>query len=312
MKKISKTILFFGNERLATGVTTSTPTLRALIEAGYDIAAVIIAQNEVIKSRQARKLEISQVAADYNIPILSPNNLIEASENLASFKAEAGVLVAYGKLVPETIINLFPKGIINIHPSLLPLHRGPTPIESVILDSSAKTGVSLMKLTKNMDSGPVYVQEKVTLNSTENKQELADKLSLVASQMIIKNLPAILDGSLDPIPQNDSIATYDKQIEKADGQIDWKKPAMRLEREIQAYYGWPRSRVKIGSIDIVITKAHTAKGNGQIGTVLMTNQQLGVYTSEGLLMIDSLIPLGKKEMPTQAFLSGYKNRITVD
>lgn len=306
MKKKSKTILFFGNERLATGVTTAAPTLRGLIEAGYDVAAVVIAQNPNDKSRSSRQIEIAEMAAAHKIPVVRPHDLLEAKHELATYKAEAAVLIAYGKLIPQPIIDLFPKGIINIHPSLLPLHRGSTPLESVILEGASQTGVSLMKLVAEMDAGPVYAQRKIALGGHETKQELADKLSLIGSKMVLKHLPAILDGSRKPKPQDESAATEDAHITKADSLLDWNKPAARLEREIRAYSGWPRSRSNIGWTKVVVTAARVIEGQGLIGNLYIQNKQLGVYTSQGILIIETLIPVGKKEMSGQAFLAGYK------
>lgn len=306
MKKMSKRILFFGNERLATGVTTDTPTLRALIEAGYDVAAVVIAQNPEDKSRQARQLEMAELAGQYNIPVISPDDLLEATDQLSGYGAEAAVLIAYGKLVPPEIIALFPKGIVNVHPSLLPLHRGSTPLESVMLSGETETGVSLMQLVEEMDAGPVYAQEKVQISGNETKQELADKLSSLGAKMVAKNLPAILGDSLQPVAQDESSATEDERITKEDSKLDWNQPAAQLEREVRAYAGWPRSRAKIGSSDVIITDASVETGSGEVGGLYIENKRLGVYTTDGILIIQRLIPAGKKEMSAEAFLAGYK------
>lgn len=305
MKKMSKRILFFGNERLATGVSTIVPTLRALLAAGYDVAAVVVAQGEQGQSRRTRQLEVKQVAVEHNIPVIAPADLDEAASELASFDAKAAVLIAYGNLVPQAILDLFPVGIINVHPSLLPLHRGSTPLESVILEGAAETGVSLMRLASKMDAGPIYAQEKIELKGSETKQELADKLSVIGSKLVIEHLPAILSGSLRPTPQDEAAASYDELITKAAGQLDWSKTAVRLEREIRAYSGWPRSRARLGSTEVIITKAHVTDDSGQPGNSWIESRQLGVYASEGNLIIDSLIPSGKPEMPAAAFLAGH-------
>ena len=249
---MSQTILFFGNERLATGVTTEAPVLRAL-SAKYKIAGVVVAQNELGRSRADREPEIIDVARHSNIPVLAPKKLAEARDELAAFQAQIGVLVAYGKIVPQEIIDLFPKGIINIHPSLLPKHRGPTPVESVILNGEAETGVSLMQLTSQMDAGPVYAQQTLTLTGNEEKQLLADKLALAGKDMLMEALPGILNGELLPKPQAEASATYDSLIDKSSGSLDFTKPAEQLEREVRAYAGWPRSSTKIGDTDVIVT-----------------------------------------------------------
>jgi methionyl-tRNA formyltransferase len=306
MQPTSKPILFFGNERLATGLGTSAPALRALIGAGYNVAAVVVAQHEMSKSRKSRPLEVGLIAAEHNIPLLSPEHLREAVEELKSYGAEAAVLAAYGKIVPKQILDLFPLGIINIHPSLLPAHRGSTPIESAILNDEPATGVSLMKLAPEMDAGPVYIQDSLLLTGDETKQDLADQLSQMGADLLLANLPAILDGSLQPTEQDSDFVTIDQMISKDAAILVWQLPAAVLVRQIRAYAGWPRSHCTIGTQQVIITAAHVGLGEGTPGTIHLANKQIGMQTSEGVVVIDSLIPAGRKEMSGAAFLAGYK------
>lgn len=299
-------LVFFGNERIATGVTTDSPTLRGLIAAGHDIAAVV-SHYEAGQSRNVRQLEIAAVAEAHGIPVLLPHKPAEIIEQLASYGAEAAVLVAYGKIIPQSVIDIFPKGIINIHPSLLPLHRGPIPIESVILDGSNKTGVSIMELARAMDAGPVYGQVEYALTGKESKPELAAALLHTGCETLLALLPGILDGSIAAIPQDDSAATYDELITKDKGQLDFSKPADQLEREVRAYFGWPGSRTEIGGKDVVVTTAHVIEGQGNSGTIWREAKSFGFYTTSGILIVDSLKPAGKQEMPAAAFLAGYSS-----
>jgi len=302
---MNEPILFFGNERLATGVTSPVLVLQSLIKAGYNVPAVVVAQENKIKSRKDRALEIEAVAEANNIPVLAPPKLKEAAADLQKYGAVAAVLVSYGKIIPQEVIDIFPKGIINIHPSLLPKHRGPTPIESVILSGEKETGVSLMQLAAKMDAGDVYAQETVLLRGDEAKQQLADQLLNMGAKMLVHYLPDILSGQLTPAQQNDSEATYDKKIEKEAAQLNHDKPAEELAREVRAYAGWPKSRVLLAKKELVVTQAHALPGNGLPGGIWIEGHNFGMYCSEGILAIDSLIPPGKKEMTAQAFLAGY-------
>lgn len=302
----SNRLIFFGNERLATGVSTDVPVLRALLSEGYDIAAVV-SHNEITRTRKPRPLEIAEVAAEAGIPLLLPHKLGDIYEELNAFDATAGVLIAFGKIVPQRIIDLFPRGIINIHPSALPLHRGPTPLESVIVDGSTETAVSLMALAAAMDAGPVYAQQSVTLSGTETKQELADTLITIGRDMVVEHLPAILSGSLAGTPQDDSKATYDQLIGKEDGVLNWELPAVLLERQVRAYADWPRSRTSLAGRDVSITRCHVTDGNGTPGSICTYEKDFGIYTADGILVIDSLVPAGKREMTGSDFLLGYRN-----
>jgi methionyl-tRNA formyltransferase len=297
-------VIFFGNERLATGVSTTAPTLQALVTAGYPVAAVV-SHNEATTSRKLRTLEIAEVAKAHTIPVLLPEKPALIIEQLQAYQAEVGVLAAYGKIVPQSVIDIFPHGIINIHPSLLPKHRGPTPLESVILKGETETGVSVMGLVKAMDGGPVYAQARVALTGSETKQELADKLLGLGSGMILEVLEQIFSGTAKPLPQDDDQATFDELINKEDGLLDFNKPALQLEREVRAYIEWPKSRTIIAGKEVVITLAHVEGGSGEPGQIWKDGKKFGFYTTDGIFVIDELKPAGKGIMSAEAFLAGY-------
>ncbi len=304
----NKPLIFFGNERLATGVSTTAPVLRALIENGYSIAAVV-SNYESATSRSSRELEVASIAHTYHIPVLLPGKPTEIADQLASYGAEMGILIAYGRIVPQSIIDLFPKGIVNIHPSLLPLHRGPTPLESVLLAGETKTGVSIMALAKEMDAGPVYGQAEVNLKGNESKQALADLLSETGKSMLLELLPGILEGSIVALPQDESRATYDSLLKKDDGVIDWRKPAQVLDREIRAYLNWPKSRTMIAGKEVVITKAHATNHSSEAGKITAEHSILNVGCGEGSLVIEHLKPAGKQEMTGADFIRGYGSKL---
>jgi methionyl-tRNA formyltransferase len=188
---------------------------------------------------------------------------------------------------------------------LLPLHRGPTPIESVILNGESFTGVSLMKLAKEMDSGPVYSQSEIALAGNETKQQLADSLADIGRAMLIELLPGIISGQVIPKPQNNSMATYDELIQKKDGQISWNNPARKIYNQIRAYAGWPGSRTLIAGKDVIITNAIITNKKGTRGKVFTTGKEFGIFADDYGLIIDRLKPTGKKEMTGEEFLRGY-------
>ena len=305
----SKRLIYFGNERLVSGLAhTNAPILRGLLERGYTVVAVVSHHSEST-SRNMRQLEVADIAAEYNIPVFLPHKPGEIIETLAELHADAAILAAYGRIISQQVIDLFPMGIINIHPSLLPSFRGPTPIESAIISGENTTGVSIMKLTSGMDEGPIYAKQSVELRGDEDKFELYETLSRIGSSLLFDTLPTILNGQLKPVEQEDDAATYSNLMSKSDGIIDWNKLATRIEREIRAYKNWPQSRTNIHGIDVIITKAHVIPGGTRMsGDVEITTDNLNIATRDGILSIDTLKPIGKKEMPVKAFLSGYKSK----
>lgn len=304
--KTSETILFFGNERLATGISTDTPVLKALVSNGYNIGGIVIPFSSLKKnSRNERPLEIREFAHIHNIPIIELINLKGSIKELKKTNASVGILASFGKIVPQEIIDLFPYGIINIHPSLLPLHRGPIPIEATILEGETESGVSLMQLVSQMDAGPLFDQIRIKLSGSESKQELANKLGSIGAKRLVDLLPEILKGNLHPKPQTGT-ATYDKRLERSQALLDYNLPAITLERQIRAFLGWPRTKTIIGSVPVIVTAAHAIyQQTNSVGEFESINGQLTVSTKEGLLVIDRLIPSGSKEMSGSDFILGH-------
>lgn len=299
-------LVFFGNERLATGVETNNPTLQMLLDEGYEIAAIVL-HHTFSNSRKSRELEILSVATRHDIPILYVNTFSDTNALLRTYDAAAGVLVAFGKIVPESTIELFPRGIVNLHPSALPKHRGPTPIESIILDGSRQTAVSVMALTGKMDAGPVYAQSPINLTGNETKQELASKLGSLGAELLRSTLPSILSGELTPKPQEESAATYDQLIRKDAGRLDITKSSEQLVREVRAFAGWPAMHSQLAGKDIIITEAHAdiAISPEPITGFYAKDGKLCINTSSSVLVIDRVKPAGKPDMPASAFLAGY-------
>ena len=298
MTNTSKTLIFFGNERLVSGLkTTDAPILRGLIKRGYRVKAVISHHHEG-QSRNNRNLEVAEIARANNIPILLPNKPTDVMEEITNLHADAAILVAYGRIIPQSIIDLFPLGIINLHPSLLPKYRGPTPIESAIAEGDDTTGVSIMQLTAGMDAGPVYRQEEIKLDGNETKFDLYDKIVSLSDSLFFNALPDILDGSLQPTPQNDTQASYSQLLTKSDGQLNPSLiSAVEAERRIRAYLGFPKTELNILNRDIIVTKAHVS---GEQKTPLDVMCRDGAYLS-----IDELIGPSGKTMTADAFLNGY-------
>ena len=301
-------VLFFGNESLATGLQSHPVIFNALLDGGYDVAGLVVHSRGAV-SRSAKKEAIIESAETRGIPILNPDSLKDSADEIASYGADIGVLVAYGKIVPENVIKLFNFGIINVHPSLLPLYRGSTPIETALLDGAVTTGVSVMSLVPEMDAGPVYVQQSVQIAPHETKSELAGRLHEIGTTLILETLHKISEDQAKTIDQDNSLATFTKQIQKSDGLLDFTKPAMVLEREIRAYAGWPGSWFEYNSTKYTVTDANYTNTvfKPNIGGISVQQNNLYITTKDGSLVINKIKPEGKKEMPITAFLNGYKS-----
>lgn len=307
MTPASKTILFFGTEDF------SALTLEALITHGFTIGA-IITKPDARRGRHGTltKPRVKEIGETHSIPVWQPVKLSDIADDIAKFDSPIGVLVSFGKIIPQSIIDLFKPGIINLHPSLLPKYRGPSPIESAILNGDETTGISIMQLSAAMDAGPVYLQEPYALSRTETAPELYGTLGTRGSNMLVQALPRIIDGTLTPLPQDNTVASYCSLLKKQDGLIDWNKPAIQLEREIRAYKDWPGSRTTIAGIELIVTSAQVVTDAFGVPGTLKTedSDSLLVQTGDQTLRLLTVKPVGKKEMPIQAFLAGYSHKLT--
>lgn len=293
MLNTSKPILFFGTDYFSLHV------LKALIHEGYSIHAVITKPD----SHQGRGQKLTgspvkQYAEAEGIEVWQPQHVGEVFEKVKALDHPAGVLVSYGQIIPADLIDLFQPGIINIHPSLLPKYRGPTPFESVILNGDEKTGISIMKLSSRMDAGPVYHQVEVPLSGTETKTDVEHMLTELSAIELIKVLPSILDGSLEPKPQHDGDATYCSLLDKSDAHINPEKlAATQAERHVRAYIEFPRTKIAVNGHDVIITKAHVAdEGNSPLDIRFQDGQYLS---------IDELVGPSGRKMSAKDFLNGY-------
>jgi methionyl-tRNA formyltransferase len=291
-------IIFFGNERLVSGLShTDTPVLQSLIDSGYEVCAVVV-NDAGTKSRKAKVLEVAELARANNIPVHMPHKPMDIYDELMNYHADAGVLVAYGRIVPQTLIDAFPFGIINIHPSLLPNYRGPSPIESAIANGDTSTGISIMALSAKMDAGPVYHQVEFNLPAYETAPHLSQKLAGLAATELIATLPAIFDGTLQPVPQDETKATYCQLISKDDARLSPdSQTAEQAERLVRAYKAFPRARLSVEGHELILLNCHVSDH---------ASSALCIAFSDGkFLCIDELIAPSGKTMSGDAFIKGY-------
>ena len=297
----SPRVVFFGNERLVSGLRrTNTPILNGLIEREYNIVSVVV-NNRDATSRNTRTLEVAELAQSHDIPVLSPKKLSNIEQDLRDLQPDIAILAAYGRIIPQRIIDIFmPAGIINIHPSLLPCYRGSTTIETAIIQGDTTTGVSIMQLTAGMDEGPVYMQESIKLTGHETKFELYEHLSKRGAELLFSVLPDIVSGEMQPIPQRTDGVSYTTPLMKSTGIIDpTTDTAEHIERKIRAYLGFPKSHISYRGNDVIVTSASVIEKPID-GMLCITCKQ------NSTLLVESLIAPSGKIMSGEAYLRGLR------
>lgn len=298
MTNTSKPILFFGTDQF------SAVALQALLDADYTVAAVVTKPDtKKGRGRTLTKSIVKELAEAHSIPVWQPTQVRDIEPFILELtdkegEAPIGVLVSYGKIIPQSTIDLFTPGIVNIHPSLLPRYRGPSPIESAVLHGDSETGVTLMQLSKAMDAGPTYDQIVMPLMGSETTPQLETTLAKSGAQQLIRHLPSIISGELQPIPQHETAATYCHLLKKEDALLDTTQlTAVEAERRVRAYLAYPKSKVIVATHTIIVTSAHISATHHTL---------LDIPCADGqFLTVDTLIGPSGKAMDAAAFLNGY-------
>lgn len=240
-------------------------------------------------------------------------NRKELSELIATnpFQTDAAVLIDFGIIVSQDVIDYFPKGIVNAHFSLLPEWRGADPITFAVLSGQPTTGVSLMLLVEAMDEGPLLAFGEMALTKDITTPILTDKLIVLSHELLVRELPEYLAGNRAPQEQSATgrQVSYSRKLTKQDGILDFHKSATELERQIRAFAEWPKSSTKLADIDVIITQASAATLELESGKILVQDKRLYIGCAEGSLEVLELKPAGRSTMTAGAFLAGYRNRI---
>lgn len=290
---VNQPIVFFGTEE------HSLITLQGLVEAGFPVAAVVTKPDSAKgRGKKVSAPAVKTYAETQGIPVWQPTKLGDIADDIRALNNPVGVLVSYGKIIPQSILDLFTPGVVNIHPSLLPKYRGPSPIESAIANRDNKTGVTIMKLIHSMDAGPIYIQVPYALDATETKPELYDTLFTLGTNLLISNLSKIVSGEIEPTEQEEVAATYCSLLSKADSELDLAMLTPgQAEARIRAYLGYPKTRLSIGPHQVIVTRAHG---------VMTKETPLDLLCANGaFLSIDELIAPSGKTMTAEQFLRGY-------
>lgn len=261
---------------------------------------------------------VKQTAMNLDLNILQPEKLVQqVRDEIAELKPDLLVAVAYGKIFGPKFLDLFQMGGVNVHPSLLPLYRGATPINSALLMGDEKTGVTIQRLALKMDAGDILAQEEYVITSEDNAETLTEYFSHAGANLLGETLKSMELGTLEPRVQDESKVTICGMINKDDGLIDWSNSAAKIERTLRAYSPWPGiftffqekklNIVKVSLFDGMIP----GKEDGTPGEVLALNKKIGILiqTGEGVLAVQTLQLQSKKAMDHLSFCNGTRDFI---
>jgi len=300
-------IVFMGTPEFAV------PALSSLINSKYEVVAVYSQPDEPAgRGRRLAPTAVKTLALNCSLTVWQPASLKnpEDVQKLAELRPDTIVVAAYGQLLPQAVLDIPIFGCVNIHPSLLPRHRGPSPVSAAILAGDEVTGVSIMLMDRGMDTGPVLAQKERNISPEDTTGTLTERLADVGAQLLIETLPSWLEGTITPRPQDDGKATYSKILAKEDGQIDWRCPAAELWRRVRAFQPWPGCYTTWRGKMLKIIEAVSLPGQGEVGRVLETrgadSAPIGVQTGDGILGLVRVQLEGKRAVSAVEFARGQR------
>ena len=301
-------VIFMGTPQFAV------PVLERLLNSSYQVVAVCTQPDKPAgRRRDLIRSPVKALALNRHIPVMQPETFKspQAVRELSRFCPDFIVVAAFGLILPPEVLSLPRFGCLNVHPSLLPRHRGPSPVVNAILDGDETTGVTIMLLDAGLDSGPILAQREMPILSEDTTGSLTDKLAQLGTALLVDILPEWLDGKIKPQPQEENRATFSKLITSGDGKIDWHLPAVEIWRRVRAYNPWPVCYGWWGDRRIRIHSAVPLEDitPGKVGEVvaLPSSPEAGVITGHGVLGLGRVQLEGRKEMSIAEFLRGQRS-----
>ena len=290
------------------------PTLHSLVLGGHQVVAVYTQPDKPAgRGRGLVPPSVKRKALQLGLTVQQPASLrrSEEAQRLADLHPDIIVAAAFGQLLPQNILDIPPFGCLNVHPSLLPRHRGPSPVAAAILAGDEVTGVSIMLLDKGMDTGPLLAQEQIVILSQDTTGSLTARLAQVGARLLMQTLPLWLEGKIAPQPQDNEKATYSKPIAKEGGRIDWHLPAAELCRRVRAFQPWPGCYTTWRGKVLKVIEAVPLPGVGEAGKVIAIKGSqsvtVGVQTGEGILGLLRVQLEGKQVMAAEDFVRGQRD-----
>jgi len=281
---MAKKIIFMGTPMFAV------PILKSLYQNGFPINLVYTQPPQKShRGQRINKSPVQGISETLNLDFRSPRSLKDDNEEyefLKSYNADLAIVVAYGQIIPKKFLSLTKKGFINIHASILPKWRGAAPIQRSIMNLDKETGISIMKINEELDSGPISNTYKIRLDPNENAQEISEKLSFLAAEKILDNVDDILEDKSEFINQDHSQATYAKKINKIEGQINWSDEAVNIVGKINGLFPSPGAFFNYNGERYKILKAEIANGIGKSGEVISDELEIACHNNKSLKILE--------------------------
>lgn len=300
-------VVFMGSPEFAV------PSLRALVDAGHDLVlAVSQPDRPAGRGGRLQAPPVKEAAQALGIETFQPETLRDPAVQgrLRAASADVFVVAAYGKILPQAVLDIPRRGCVNVHASLLPKWRGPSPITSAILAGDPVTGASIMELVRKMDAGPVISRVEEAIQPEDTAGSLEGRLAALGARELVRVLPGWLEGTLAAEPQDEARATYCALVSKADGQLRAAMTAEEAERAVRAYHPWPGAYVELPEGRLAIWRAHVGPGEpGKPGAFGLIERAPAIAFRDGWLVLDEVQRPGGKRLTAQQYLAGVRSTL---
>jgi methionyl-tRNA formyltransferase len=298
-------IVFFGTPAFAV------PTLEAIRASRHTVAAVVTQPDRPRgRGQKTTASPVKDAAAAAGLPVLQPASVKtpDFSTELASLNADIGVVAAYGQILTQQLLDTPRLGLINVHASILPRYRGAAPVHRAVINGDRETGVTIMRMVKALDAGPMIAVGRVSIGIETTSDELERELAGVGAQLLVRTLDDLEAGRATETPQDDAAATYAPRLAKDDGRIDWRWPAVRIHNLIRGLHPWPHAVTFASGTRLILHRSQLAddRSGNAAGTIIDAGPAgIRVATGDGALDLIELQAEGGRPMPAREFLAGH-------
>jgi methionyl-tRNA formyltransferase len=298
-------VLFFGTPRFAV------PTLERLLASRHTVVGVVTQPDRPRGRGQLYSASpVKEVAQRHDVPVFQPTTLKDESwqSEMRALNADIGVVVAYGRILPQTLLDIPPRGLINVHASLLPRWRGAAPIHRAVLAGDAVTGVTIMRVVLALDAGPMLSTVKTEITAADTSETVELRLAGAGAALLVETLDRMESGPVPETPQDESRVTYAERLQRSESTIDWSRPAVELDRQVRGLQPWPLAVAHIAGRNVALLHSAVmsdAAASASPGTIVRASgDDLHVACGAGVLAITQVKPEGRRPMPARAFLNG--------
>jgi len=303
-------VLFFGTPEFAV------PSLVALVQSPHTVVGVVTQPDRPRgRGHKSQPEAIKRTALERGLTVFQPERLKDPAflDILRERQPDLAVVAAYGRLLPQALLDVPRLGFINVHASLLPRWRGAAPVHRAILAGDHETGVTIMRVVLALDAGPMISQERTPIDPDETSEALESRLSVLGARLLVTSIDRMISGTASETPQDDRLATYAPRLERADGELTWARPATEIHNRIRGLQPWPLVATHLKGRRVLLRRskiAQTDSSGAEPGTIVSVGAEgLVVATSPGAVAILEAQPEGKRTMPARDFANGAHVRV---